>query len=296
LVTLVAAAHLGHFSSLADIARAKAEIFEGVEPGGHALINRDDRQWKLLAAAAKEAGVEHIWGFGAHERATFRLTDCHLGAEGSAIVVKIAGREIAAEIGAPGRHIAQNATAVLGAAYLAGADVDAAARALAGFKAEQGRGRRHRLAHPDGGSFVLIDESYNANPASMVAALGLMASTPTGEGGRHIAVLGDMLELGSHAAALHAGLADPLREAGADIALLAGPEMASLAQALSGTLNHEHRQDAEMLKPLLIETVRPGDVIVVKSSKGIGFSKLVDALLKTFPAAAAGSGQRAAQG
>ena len=288
LVTLVAAAHLGHFGSLADIARAKAEIFEGVEPGGHALINRDDRQWKLLAEAARAAGVEHVWGFGTHERATFRLAECRLDAEGSAIVVKIAGRDVAAAIGAPGRHVAQNATAVLGAAYLAGADVDAAARALAGFKAEQGRGRRHRLAHPDGGSFVLIDESYNANPASMVAALGLMASTPTGEGGRRIAVLGDMLELGAHAAALHAGLAGPLREAGADIVLLGGPEMAALAQALSGTAGVEHREDADALKPVLLETVRPGDVVVVKSSKGIGFSKLVEALVKAFPAAAGG--------
>ena len=128
-------------------------------------------------------------------------------------------------IGAPGRHIVQNALAVLGTAKLAGADVAKAASALAGFTAERGRGKRHVLAHKDG-EIVLIDESYNANPVSMKAALELLASAPKGEKARRIAVLGDMLELGQHSAKFHTALAER-RRGRASIVLLAGKETAA---------------------------------------------------------------------
>ncbi|RIK88979.1 MAG: UDP-N-acetylmuramoylalanyl-D-glutamyl-2,6-diaminopimelate--D-alanyl-D-alanine ligase [Hyphomicrobiales bacterium] len=288
VVTLIAPAHLGHFSSLEEIARAKAEIFEAVEPGGHALVNRDDRQWKLLDKAAQDAGVEHVWSFGEHARSTFRLASCMLGAAVSRITVAMAGREVAATIGAPGRHIVQNALAVLGAAYLAGADVEKAAAALAGFEAEKGRGRQYRLSHPAGGEFVLIDESYNANPVSMRAALAVLGAMPVAQGGRRIAVLGDMLELGEHSQRLHAGLARALAEANVERALLGGPQMAALAESLSADLPCKHRDDAEALKPLVLETVQPGDVVMVKASNGAGFTRIVAALLDGFPAAAGG--------
>ena len=285
LVTLIAPAHLGHFSSLGEIARAKAEIFESVEPGGHALVNHDDAQWKFLEQAAHEAGVEHVWSFGEHPRATFRLAAWEPTGEGSRIRVAMAGREVAATIGAPGRHIVQNALAVLGAAYLTGADVEKAAAALHGFSAETGRGRLHRLSHPSGGTFLLIDESYNANPASMRAALAVLGAMPVAENGRRIAVLGDMLELGAHSQALHAGLAAPLAEAGVDRVLLAGPEMAALAEALPADMPCKHRDSAEALEPLLLEAVQPGDVVMIKSSNGVGFTALTRALLNEFPAA-----------
>ena len=288
VITLIAAAHLGHFRSLAEIARAKAEIFEAVEPGGHALINRDDGQWAFLDRAAREAGVEHVWSFGEHERATFRLASCMLGGGGSRISVAMAGREVPAVIGAPGRHIVQNSLAVLGAAYLAGADVDKAAAALAGFSAEKGRGRQYRLAHPAGGAFVLIDESYNANPASMRAALAVLGATPVSGEGRRIAVLGDMLELGAHAQELHAELAPALAEARVDRALLGGPQMAALAESLPADMPCKHRDGAEALTPLVLETVQPGDAVMVKASNGLGFSRIVAALVEKFPAAAGG--------
>jgi UDP-N-acetylmuramoyl-tripeptide--D-alanyl-D-alanine ligase len=283
IVTLIAAAHLGHFGSLDDIARAKAEIFEGVEPGGAALINRDDERWTLLAGLAREAGVGKVFGFGENENAVYRLTNASLHPDHSLISATIAGREVAARIGAPGRHVVQNALAVLGAADLVGADVGKVATALAGLSAEPGRGKRHVLRHP-GGPITLIDESYNANPASMKAAIDLLEATPVTGEGRRIAVLGDMLELGVHSAALHSGLAELLAATRTDIILLAGPEMKSLAQALPEGLNFEYRIGAEDLKPMLIETVRPGDVVMIKSSKSIGFSKLVDALIRQFPA------------
>lgn len=291
IVTLIAPAHLGYFRNLDEIARAKAEIFESVEPGGHALINHDDPQWKFLDGAAREAGVEHVWSFGEHQRATFRLAACEASGEGSRFRVAMAGREVAAAIGAPGRHIVQNALAVVGAAYLTGADVDVAAAALAGFSAEKGRGRQYRLPHPAGGTFLLIDESYNANPVSMKAALAVLGAAPVGENGRRLAVLGDMLELGADSQALHAGLAAPLVAAKVDRVLLAGTEMAALAETLPGDMACKHRDNAEALKPLVLETVQPGDVVMIKSSNGSGFTKLTEALLNAFPATTDGTGK-----
>lgn len=283
IVTLIAAAHLGHFRNLDEIAQAKAEIFEGIEPGGAALINRDDQRYKLLAKLAKAQGVKRILGFGEEARADFRLLDCDLGADSSTIRARIGNTEVEASIGAPGRHMVQNALAVLGTAQFVGADLGKVAAALAGLEAEQGRGRRHRLALP-GGTFTLIDESYNANPASMQAAMALLAATPVAEGGRRIAVLGDMLELGSHSAKLHAALAEPVKRSGADLVLLAGPEMKALADALPEAIARDYRADVGALKPVLLDAVRPGDAVMVKSSKGIGFSKLVDALIARYPA------------
>ena len=288
VITLIAAAHLGHFNNLDEIARAKAEIFEGLEPDGHALINRDDGKWKVLEKTAQAAGVAHAWGFGENARAQFKLLKYSDHPNGSTITARIGGQEVSARIGVPGRHIVQNALAVLGAVQLAGADLAKAALALGGIVAERGRGRRHTLSHK-GGSFTLIDESYNANPASMKAALELLASAPVGEGGRRIAVLGDMLELGSHSAKLHAGLADVIAATNTDMVFMAGPEMKALAEQLPADFPAEYRAETEELQALLIQAVKPGDAVMVKSSNGIGFSRIVDALTRKFPAAAGNS-------
>lgn len=285
LVTLIAAAHLGFFRNLDEIATAKAEIFEGLEPDGTALLNADDPRSKLLAKTATELGVKNIASFGEHARATYRLLDCVLEADHSMLTARIAGKDIVARIGAPGRHMVQNALAVLGAAHLAGADVTEVALVLGSLSAEAGRGQRHVLRHPDG-PFTLIDESYNANPASMKAALSLLNATPVSGHGRRIAVLGDMLELGDHSAKLHAGLAELIVGSGTGTVLLGGPEMQALADALPGDIATAYRASVEELKPVLLGSVGPGDVVMVKSSKGIGFSKLVEALLKKFPAQA----------
>ena len=284
IITLIAPAHLGHFKSLEEIAQAKAEIFEGVEPGGHAVVNRDDPRWKLLEAAAKSAGIANIHGFGANARANFKLLSCDLAGDHSDFTARIAGKEVSGRIGAPGRHIVQNALAVLGTAKLAGADVAKAASALAGFTAERGRGKRHVLAHKDG-EIVLIDESYNANPVSMKAALELLASAPKGEKARRIAVLGDMLELGQHSAKFHTALAQNVVAAEPDIVLLAGKETAALAAALPPAIRSEYREDTDALKPLLLKMLKGGDTVMIKSSNGVGFSRLVEAVTDKFPAA-----------
>ncbi|WP_457150341.1 UDP-N-acetylmuramoylalanyl-D-glutamyl-2,6-diaminopimelate--D-alanyl-D-alanine ligase [Mesorhizobium sp. P5_C1] len=283
IVTMIAAAHLGFFRNLDEIARAKAEIFEGLEPDGAAVLNRDDGRWKLLDKMAHAAGVEHVYGFGENARSTFRLIKCDLHADHSDITARIGGHEVTARVGAPGRHMVQNVLAVLGAAHLVGADLDRAALALADLSAERGRGKRHVLRHP-GGPITLIDESYNANPASMGAAMALLNATPVTGEGRRIAVLGDMLELGDHSAKLHAALADLIVGTGTQTVFLGGPEMRALAERLPGEIETEYRAGVEELKPVLLAALKPGDVVMIKSSKGIGFAKLVDALLGKFPA------------
>ncbi len=282
IITLIAAAHLGHFKNLNEIADAKAEIFEGVVRGGHALINRDDSRWKRLRNAAVEAGVQQVSGFGVHRQADFKMTKFEPAANGSHLRVKIDGKFIELLMGAPGRHIAQNALAVLGAVKLTGANMEKAVTALATFKAETGRGKQVVLKHPKG-RMILIDESYNANPASMEAALDLLKSAPVTNRGRRIAVLGDMLELGSHSARLHAGLADAVAEANAQKVFLGGAEMHALSKNLPAGIRSEYRKEAGDLCDLVVKAVRPGDAIMIKSSNGVGFSKIVDALLKRYP-------------
>jgi UDP-N-acetylmuramoyl-tripeptide--D-alanyl-D-alanine ligase len=281
IITIIAAAHLGFFKNLDEIADAKAEIFEGIVHGGAAILNRDDQRYRLLEHAAKKAGVENIIGFGENVRAKFRLVKCELHAENSSIIVRIGGKDMFVKVGAPGRHIVQNALAVLGAAQIVGADLEKMASAMASLTAEKGRGQRHVLGIGTS-AFTLIDESYNANPASMRAALALLReSAPSGKG-RRIAVLGDMLELGRHSKRLHADLAEPIRNAKADKVFLAGAEMKALAETLPVEFHAEYRQSAAELSRDLAAFVRAGDVVMVKSSNGIGFAKLVEHLITQF--------------
>ena len=283
LVTLIAPAHLGHFANLEEIAVAKAEIFEGIVPGGYALLNRDDKRFKQLEELADKAGIEHIATFGENARSDYRLREVKLHPTCSCITVKIGSHEAAVKVGMPGRHIVQNMLAVLGAANLVGADMAKVAMAMATLAAESGRGARHVLQHPEG-TFTLIDESYNANPTSTRAALSLLnATAPEGARGRRIAVLGDMLELGRQSGKLHADLARPIVDAEVNSLFIGGPEMSVLKNALPVEIHTEYRQSTDELLPLVVKAVRPGDVIMVKSSKGIGFSRIVKALIAQYP-------------
>ncbi|UDF28885.1 UNVERIFIED_ORG: UDP-N-acetylmuramoylalanyl-D-glutamyl-2,6-diaminopimelate--D-alanyl-D-alanine ligase [Roseateles sp. XES5] len=283
MITTIAPAHLGNFRDLEEIAAAKAEIFDGVVPGGHAVLNRDNEQFAFLEKAAKAAGVAHVHSFGADPKSDFRLLDFVSGGEGSLLRASVGGQTLEVPMGAPGRHIAENAVAVLGAVHLAGGDIEKAMAGLATMQAEKGRGRRYRLAK-DGGWFTLIDESYNANPASMRAAIALLRDAAPQDDGRRIAVLGDMLEMGEHSPAVHAGLAEPLVDAGIGTVWLGGPDMAALRDALPEGTETEYRETADQLAAHALAAVRPGDVLVVKSSKGTGFSRIVAALLDKYPA------------
>ena len=287
IITTIAAAHLGNFKSLAEIAMAKAEIMEGIEPGGYLLLNRDNEKFSWLKKRAVDLKVGHVRSFGESKQANIRLISADLGPEHSDMVVRLGARDLSVRLGAPGRHLVQNALAVLGAVAFAGADLDRAIEALGKISAEKGRGARHRLQAADG-AFTLIDESYNANPASMRAALALLHATPPGAGGRRIAVLGDMLEMGRFAEKVHRELSPAAVESGADLVCLSGPEMKHLQSELSGKVETVHRDSAEDLGTWLKDHVRAGDVVMVKSSLGIGFGKIVKLLTETFPAASTG--------
>ncbi|MCB8837869.1 UDP-N-acetylmuramoylalanyl-D-glutamyl-2,6-diaminopimelate--D-alanyl-D-alanine ligase [Aurantimonas sp. VKM B-3413] len=287
IVTLIAPAHLGHFRDLDEIAEAKAEIFEGLVPGGTALLNADDPQCGPLATFARKAGVTEIATFGEATGADFRLLNFAPQSGGAEVEAEIAGEPVRFTLASPGRHMAQNCLAVLGAAHRIGADVHAVAAALSSWRAVKGRGARYRLAMPGGGTVELIDDSYNANPASMRAAIEVLAGAETGEGGRRIAVLGDMLELGRHAPELHAALAEPLGSAGIDMVFLAGEEMKALDDVLAGGVACEWHETNDELLAALLKTMRAGDVVMMKASKSIGFAPLIERVLSKYPPHAA---------
>ncbi|MBP1857441.1 UDP-N-acetylmuramoylalanyl-D-glutamyl-2,6-diaminopimelate--D-alanyl-D-alanine ligase [Rhizobium herbae] len=282
IITTIAAAHLGNFKDLEEIAAAKAEIMEGLVDDGHVILNRDNEQFETLEKTANALAVAHIHSFGSSAKADFRMVEFTGGSEGAVLWAALDGKTLEIQMGAPGRHIAENALAVIGAASLVGADMDAALAALATLQPEKGRGARHRLAIGSA-SFVLIDESYNANPASMRAAISLLKDTELPEGGRRIAILGDMLEMGEFAGKVHAELAAPLVEAGINEVWLAGPEMAHLRDALPEDAHVEYRQTVDELKEFALGSIAAGDGVMIKSSKGTGCGRIVSALLDTYP-------------
>ncbi|MCA1439584.1 UDP-N-acetylmuramoylalanyl-D-glutamyl-2,6-diaminopimelate--D-alanyl-D-alanine ligase [Ensifer sp. IC4062] len=290
VVTSIAPAHLGNFQSLDEIAAAKAEIFEGVVKGGHAVLNIDSAQFTILERAAAAAGVSYIHSFGANPKAEFRLVEFTGRSEGSVLWAGIGGRTLEVAIGAPGRHIAENALAVIAAAKLAGADLDQVLASLATMRPEKGRGLQHRLK-VGAGRLTLIDESYNANPASMRAAISLLRDAEPPVGGRRIAILGDMLEMGEHAAEVHAALAGPIVEAGIADVWLAGPEMAHLRDALPSEVSVVYREAVDDLTNYALAAVAAGDVVMVKSSKGTGCGRIVQALLNAYPEEAPRGGE-----
>ena len=277
LITQIAPAHIEHFSSgLAGIADAKAEIFQGLESGGHAVINRDAPMAERLIAAAEAAGAR-IVTFGRHAGATVRLLDCSLHATCSAVRATLGRETLDYCLSLPGEHMVMNSLGVLAAVQAVGADPIKAATGMAGLKAVKGRGQRQRVALGEG-AFDLIDDSYNANPVSMQAAFAVLAQASVGAGGRRIAVLGDMLELGEARDALHAGLAGPLQAAGVDLVFCCGPAMAALHAALPPALRGAHRPDSQALAPVVAEALRPGDAVLVKGSLGSRMARVVEAL------------------
>ena len=287
VITTVAPVHLEHFNSIEEIAEAKAEIFTGMAPGGTAIVHRDIAQFEILHDRALGAGAR-LLTFGEHENADARLVSIDQKAEDSLIAALIMGRPVVFRLGAPGRHMAVNALAVLLAAEAAGCDAADAARLLKDVQPAPGRGARIRLAAP-GGVFTLIDESYNANPASMRAALGLLAASEPAMMGRRIAVLGDMLELGALGAEMHAGLAQDAAMGAIDQVFTAGPLMRHLHNALQPAQRGGWADKAADIESAVLASVRGGDVVMVKGSNGSRMGPLVAALKNKFAAAPQGA-------
>ena len=316
VVTTVGPVHVENFADgEAGVARAKAEVFEGLEPGGVAVLNADDAWFARLADAARAAGARvlsfgrgedcdaHLIGFergapspaarspspggagpGSCERDAPPLGELSAKpAEGARVHARLHGRELSFPIAQAGAHWGPNSLAVLLAVEALGAPLDCALQALAAFAPLDGRGATRHVAAP-GGTFTLIDESYNANPVSMRAALDTLAKAPP----RRLAVLTDMLELGPEAARHHAELAGPIRAADVAATYLAGPSMRHLHEALPPGRRGVWAHDARELAPAVIAAVRAGDTVMVKGSNGSQAAFIVKALLDAAPAPPAG--------
>jgi UDP-N-acetylmuramoyl-tripeptide--D-alanyl-D-alanine ligase len=277
IITAIEPVHLEFFGSLEAIADAKAEIFLGVERGGAAVINRDSPQFARLEGSARNAGVERIVSFGEHAGAEAKLIKCSLQPDISTVQARIFGTDTTYKLGAPGRHLVINSLAVLATAVLVGADLALAALALAELRPASGRGSRFTL-HMPRGTALLIDESYNANPASMRAALALLGQAKAGPLGRRIAVLGDMLELGPRGADLHRELAVAVLAHGVDLVFCCGPLMRALWEALPSSRKGGYAETSAELESQVVAAVQPGDAVMVKGSLGSRMAPIVKAL------------------
>lgn len=274
LVTALAPAHIENLGSMEGIADAKAEVFEGLEPGGTAILPFDSPYCGRLASAASRYAA-HVITFGRGEGADVRARDVIQLDHGTMVSAILPGVELNFTLSQPGDHWVSNALAVLAAVQALGGDLAAAGLALGEMQGLKGRGERHAIALDNGGSALLIDESYNANSASMKATLSVLGAEPAG---RRIAVLGEMRELGENSATLHAELAEPIKAAKVDVALLVGPGMAPLASALQGQMDVIHAPDAASALETLSPILRDGDAILIKGSNAVGLGRLVEAL------------------
>jgi len=278
IITTVEAVHLEFFENEDGIADAKAEIFAGVRKAGSVILNRDNRHFARLLDHAKRAGIGKIDSFGADPKSDFRLLGMTPDGNGSLVEASIDGERVDYRLGAAGRHLAINSLAVLGAVRRLNGNLHDAAQKLAEFSAMKGRGERREI-ETGAGSFLLIDESYNASPASMRAALEALGQSSCEPGGRRIAVLGDMLEIGAAAPELHAALADDIARNGIELVFAAGPNMAHLAAALPNHITTQHGQDSAAILPMVLAAVHPGDAVMVKGSLGSRMIPITDALI-----------------
>ncbi len=278
IVTTIAPAHAGFFKDEAEIADAKGEIFEGLEAGGTAILPFDSPHYARLRAKAEQHAA-HIVSFGYGEGADVRVIEAVRAADGGSLVTaQIGDKSLIYTICEPGDHWVSNSLAVLAAVDAVGADLAQAGLALAELDPMPGRGKRDQVT-AKGGHALLIDESYNANPASMAATIRELAKEPAT---RHIAVLGTMRELGEKSAAYHTDLAGPLAEAGVDLAVLVGDEIGALADALAsglaGPKAYVHFTSVTDATEFMQNELAAGDAVLVKGSNAVGLAKLVAAL------------------
>jgi UDP-N-acetylmuramoyl-tripeptide--D-alanyl-D-alanine ligase len=277
IVTMVAAVHLEHFPSVAAIADAKGEIFSGLESGGVAVLNGDLEWSERLKAHAAKAKPSRTIAYGRAAGCDVRLISLELGEQSSDVRIELFGKPVRYRVGAAGEHWVINSLGVLAVIAALGADAERAAADMASLSALAGRGAREKINAPRG-VFELIDESYNANPLSMAAAIATLGRARPGAGGRRIAVLGDMLELGPTAGELHAGLAKPLAEQRIDVVFASGPLMHHLWQTIAEGQRGGYAASSAEIAPTVAAAVRTGDVVMIKGSYGSKMRTVVEAL------------------
>ncbi|MBS7793096.1 UDP-N-acetylmuramoyl-tripeptide--D-alanyl-D-alanine ligase [Roseococcus sp. SDR] len=273
IVTAIGTAHIGHLGSQEAIADEKAEIAAGIEPGGIAILPQDSPFFARMAAVAESCGATVV-GFGESPEASARMLNWRGIDSASEAEFALSGRHVTVRLEQPGKHMALNALAALAAIQAAGGDTGLAAAALSGFGAGAGRGEMRRIATPDGGTALLLDESYNASDSAIRAALAVLAAQ---KAKRRIAVLGDMRELGEFGPDLHRALAPDAARA-AELVFACGPLMRHLFDALPASAQGIHTEDAASLAPLAAAALRDGDAVLVKGSLGMRMVQIIAAL------------------
>ncbi|MGP9821406.1 UDP-N-acetylmuramoylalanyl-D-glutamyl-2,6-diaminopimelate--D-alanyl-D-alanine ligase [Salinarimonas sp. NSM] len=286
IVTTVEAVHIENFRDVRGIADAKGEIFLGLEPGGVAIVNRDNPHCDRLIALASAADAGRILTFGEDARADVRAVTIVTRPDLSIVDASVLGQRCAYRIGMAGRHIALNTLALLAAAKALGLDVALTALALADVEPPAGRGARRELALV-GGTVTLVDESYNANPASVRAALETLGQMELPWRGRRIAVLGDMLELGPDGPRRHSELAPVALGAGVDLVFTVGELMKGLHAALPPERRGGWAATSEGLVGTVVGALRPGDIVMIKGSRGVRTERIVKAIEERYSEAAA---------
>ncbi|MFO2465576.1 Mur ligase family protein [Pseudomonas sp. 15FMM2] len=274
IVTAIAPAHLEDFSNTDNIAKLKARIYQGMKPGGIAVINRDMPEFHIFEAIALAAQLR-IVSFGSTEDCDARFLEL----DGNSVRAVVLGKTHVFELGAPGRHMAMNAIAVLASVAALGLDVAVAARQFASFKPLTGRGKRSNATF-DGKRIEVWDDSYNANPTSMRAALQTMQASTAIAPSSRLLVLGDMLELGPDAQGMHLGMEGDILAARPDRILFCGPLMQAVAERVLREGKGEWFADVEALAPALKSWIHDGDVVLIKASHGTRLEKIVKMLLE----------------
>ncbi len=281
LITNIGSAHIGNFKNMEGIARAKGEIFSGIEPGGAAIVNADHAYMILLKELAEKAGVKHFVTYGFAESADIVIRNADFRTGGSDARVNIGGRDISLVLNVPGEHMLANAVGALCVAEHLGLTTQDTLAAIAEFSAPIGRGAVYRLGSKTN-PLVLIDESYNANPASMAAALGVFsAQKPVS--GRKILVLADMFELGEKADILHARLIPEIEQASPDLLFAIGEYLPKVATELAPQIKVGGAADRlSEIEQLIVNSLDYGDLVMVKGSNGVGLGLLVKAIRSRF--------------
>ncbi|MEQ9519622.1 MAG: UDP-N-acetylmuramoylalanyl-D-glutamyl-2,6-diaminopimelate--D-alanyl-D-alanine ligase [Parvibaculum sp.] len=277
MITTVEAVHLAQFESVEQIADAKAEIFDGLLPGGVAVLNFDNPHFARLKARADALGVKKVVSFGA-SAADVHLTQSALHATCSCISADVCGQGMTYKLGTPGQHLMMNSLGIIALVQAVGGDLAMAGMALAKIQAPKGRGARH-VVRAGERQFLVIDESYNANPASMKAAFATLSHAQVETGAHRIAVLGDMLELGHDEVKMHRDLSEAVLQAGIDRVYACGPLMRALYDALPVDCQGGYAENSEALLSLLARKVGQGDAVMIKGSFGSRMGLVVEGLL-----------------
>lgn len=274
LITTIEAVHLEFFASIDDIADAKAEIFLGMKPSGTAILNRDNASYTRLATAAKNHGLKKILSFGRDSKSDARLLDYTPTAKGGSVTTDIMGHKLIYRLNVPGEHLALNALGCLLTTAAIGGDLEACVTALTHFQQPKGRGVV-QFVQLEAGPFTLIDESYNASPVAVRAAIRVLNQTA---GSRKILVLGDMKELGAQSPTLHAQLARDIEAAKIDLVFTCGDMAKYLYEALPSAMRGAHAKDSTELAPQVESAVRASDAVTIKGSNSMHMNKIVTAL------------------